>query len=102
MTTKTTRDSKDRVIQVGVTVHVDYIDRGRGAEMWMDKGTVIGFAQTRVLIDFPSRVGACAVGPECLTVVQPKHTHEDDYGNGYTVAGFLDALADGGSTNMTS
>jgi hypothetical protein len=56
-------------INLADTVVVNYIDRGRGAEMWMDKGTVVGFNRTRVLIKFPSRTEPQAVGGECLRVV---------------------------------
>lgn len=62
-------DTRGVTINVGDTVHVGYVDRGRGAEMWMDKGTVVGFGRTRVVVQFPSRTKPVRVGAECLRVL---------------------------------
>lgn len=62
-------DDKGTPIEVGNTVQVLYIDRGRGAEMFMHRGVVVGFGRTRVTIQFPSRNKHYNVGPECLRVV---------------------------------
>lgn len=62
-------DDRGNAITVGDTVQVLYIDRDRGAEMWMHRGTVTGMGRTRVRISFPARCGTYAVGPECLRVV---------------------------------
>lgn len=62
-------DDKGNNITIGCTVQVLYIDRGRGAEMWMHRGEVVGFGRNRVRVQFPSRGKAQAVGAECLRVV---------------------------------
>ena len=62
-------DDKGNAIEVGSTVQVLYIDRGRGAEMWMHRGEVVGFGRTRVKVQFPSRTDPQPVGNECLRVV---------------------------------
>lgn len=62
-------DDKGRSIEVGSTVQVLYVDRGRGAELWMHRGEVVGFGRSRVKVRFPSRGNPQAVGPECLRVV---------------------------------
>ena len=66
----TALDSQGVTIMLGNKVHVDYIDRSRGAEMWMGTGIVVGFGRTRVKVRFPSRTQSQAVGSECLTVVK--------------------------------
>lgn len=63
------KDDRGREFQVGDEVVVLYIDRDRGAEMWMHKGHVVGFGRTRVRVKFPSRGEPQAVGGECLRVV---------------------------------
>lgn len=62
-------DDRGRALQVGDEVQVTYIDRGRGAEMWMHRGTVVGFGRTRVFVRFPSRGTPQRVGAECLRIV---------------------------------
>lgn len=62
-------DSRGKPLQVGQRVKVMYIDRDRGAELWMDQGMVVGFGRTRVNVRFPSRTLPQAVGNECLQVV---------------------------------
>lgn len=56
-------------IEEGDTVVVDCIDTNRGAQMWMHRGTVVGFARTRVRVQFPSASGTYNVGPECMKVI---------------------------------
>lgn len=63
-------DDKGTPFQVGDEVVLLYIDRDRGAEMWMHKGTVVGFGRTRLRVQFPSRTEPSAVGPECMRVVR--------------------------------
>ena len=62
-------DHFDTPINVGDTIQVDCIDQARGAQMWMHRGRVVGFARTRVKIEFSSASGVYNVGPECLRVV---------------------------------
>jgi hypothetical protein len=62
-------DDKGNAIVVGSTVQVLYVDRGRGAELWMHRGEVVGFGRTRVKVQFPSRGTPQAIGPECLRVI---------------------------------
>lgn len=63
------RDDRGAVICIGDEVQVLYIDRGRGAEMWMYRGEVVGFGRTRVKVQFAARTEPQSVGPECLRVV---------------------------------
>ncbi|HLU31392.1 MAG TPA: hypothetical protein VK088_06490 [Acidimicrobiia bacterium] len=63
------RDHRGTVICIGDEVMVLYIDRDRGAEMWMDRGEVVGFGRTRVKVQFSARTEPQSVGPECLRVV---------------------------------
>lgn len=73
-------DDKGNVIEVGSTVQVLYIDQGRGAEMWMHRGEVVGFGRTRVKVQFPSRGEPQSIGPECLRVIAapaPTPTEKD-------------------------
>lgn len=70
MTTTAFVDDKGRPLIVGQTVQVLYINRDRGAEMWMHRGMVVGFGRTRVKVHFPSRAWPQSVGPECLRVVE--------------------------------
>lgn len=62
-------DDRNVPIKLGDTVSVGFIDRSRGAEMWMDQGVVVGFGWTRVKVKFPSRTEPCSVGAECLRVI---------------------------------
>lgn len=63
-------DDRGRIIEVGDTVQVLYVDRDRGAELWMHRGEVVGFGRTRVQVRFPCRVEPYnTVGAECLRVV---------------------------------
>lgn len=62
-------DDRQRLICLGDTVKVLYVDHGRGAYLWMDTGVVAGFARTRVLVKFPSRTAPQGVGAECLRVL---------------------------------
>jgi hypothetical protein len=62
-------DDKGNEIREGDTVQVLYVDRDRGAELWMHRGTVVGFGRTRVKVKFPSRGEPQTVGSECLRVV---------------------------------
>jgi hypothetical protein len=62
-------DDRNTPLAVGQTVKVLYVDRGRGAEMWMDRGVVVGLLRTRALVQFPSRTKPQRVGPECLRVL---------------------------------
>jgi hypothetical protein len=64
------RDDRGRVINLGDEVVVTYINRDRGAEMWMHRGEVVGFGRTRVKVQFPSRGEPQAVGAEVLRVVE--------------------------------
>jgi hypothetical protein len=64
-------DDRGNPIEVGDTVQVLYIDRDRGAELWMHRGKVVGFGRTRVRVQFPSRAKPSSVGPECLRVIVP-------------------------------
>lgn len=59
-------DDRGNVLQEGDKVQVLYIDRSRGAEMWMHRGVVVGFGRTRVQVKFPSRGTPLSVGAECL------------------------------------
>lgn len=71
---KTMTDHHGRGLHIGDEVAVLYIDRGRGAEMWMRNGIVKGFGRTRVKVCFPSRANAdgwYAIGPECLALRSP-------------------------------
>lgn len=68
-TTPTMKDNKGTVICIGDEVMVLYIDRDRGAQMWMGRGEVVGFGRTRVRVQFPERTEPQSVGPECLRVV---------------------------------
>jgi hypothetical protein len=61
-------DDRGNEIHIGDEVQVLYIDRDRGAEMWMTRGKVIGFGRTRVKIQFPAKNPPYTVGPECLRV----------------------------------
>lgn len=61
-------DDRGNPIQVGDEIVTTCIDRDRGAEMWMHKGTVVGFGRTRVKVQFPSRTDVSSVGGECLRV----------------------------------
>lgn len=63
-------DDRGTEIRLGDEVCVTYINRDRGAEMWMHRGTVVSFGRTRVRVKFPSRGEAQAVGNECLRVVE--------------------------------
>jgi hypothetical protein len=63
------KDDRDNTIAIGDTVHVLYVDRDRGAELWMHRGVVVGFGRTRVRVQFPSRALPQSVGNECLRVV---------------------------------
>lgn len=63
------RDQRGDLIEVGDEVCVTYIDPDAGAQMWMHRGTVVGFARTRVVIQFPSREGTSNVSPRCLRVI---------------------------------
>lgn len=62
-------DDRTATIHLGDTVQVLYVNRDRGAELFMHRGVVVGFGRTRVQIQFPSRNKVYAVGPECLRVV---------------------------------
>jgi len=62
-------DDRGRAIEVGDEIAVMYINRDRGAEMWMDRGKVVGFGRTRLAVRFPSRNGISKVGPECVRIV---------------------------------
>lgn len=59
-------DDRGQLLQLGDDVQVLYIDRDRGAEMWMHRGVVVGFGRTRVQVRFPSRDKPQPVGAECL------------------------------------
>lgn len=62
-------DDRQQPIAVGDEVAVMFIDRDRGAEMWMGRGRVVGFGRTRVQVRFPGRSNPQPVGPECLRVI---------------------------------
>ena len=59
-------DDRNNPLAVGDNVKVLYINRDRGAELWMDTGIVVGFGRTRVKVRFPSRNLPQTVGSECL------------------------------------
>jgi len=62
-------DDRGTTINVGDTVAVLYVDRGRGAQLWMGTGRVVGFGPSRVVVQFPSRTTPQRIGAECLRVV---------------------------------
>jgi hypothetical protein len=63
-------DDKGTPLNIGDEVVMTCINRDRGAEMWMWRGTVVGFGRTRVKVQFPSRTDPQSVGGECLRVVK--------------------------------
>jgi len=69
MSNTTWNDDRGQRLDVGDTVAVVHIDRDHGAHLWMDRGTVVGFARTRVRVLFPSRTKAQAVAPTALRKV---------------------------------
>lgn len=62
-------DDKGTKIKPDDRVCVLYIDRSRGAEVWMREGVVVGIGRSRVLVKFPSRTRPQSVGHECLRVI---------------------------------
>lgn len=62
-------DDRGREVKVGDSVAVLFINRDRGAEMWMGTGRVVGIGRTRLAIQFPSRNGISTVGSECVRIV---------------------------------
>lgn len=62
-------DDRGNKIKLGEHVKVLYVDRDRGAEVWMDVGVVVAFGRTRVAVQFPARFLPQSVGPECLRVI---------------------------------
>lgn len=67
--TRTFLDDRGAAITEGAEVQVLYVDRTRGAELWMHRGTVVGFTRNRVAIRFPARNKPRTVGNECLRVI---------------------------------
>lgn len=61
-------DDRNQPLAVGDAVFVVYVNRDRGAEVWMAHGVVAGFGRSRVKVQFPSRTKPQAVGAECLRI----------------------------------
>lgn len=65
-------DDRGNELQVGDEVQVLYVDRDRGAELWMHRGKVVGFGRSRARVHFTERtLPFYTVGPEALRVVSP-------------------------------